>query len=140
MAIPWSRLSPGALIRAVLIPLIVGWTVAGLVGLWLAQLQQNELTNIPNGDVNALLHYELGQGLVLIFVPAGIVAGLLVWLVNRTEAESPRLLGTVAGSLIALVQGIIAVGVLHVPWIYVPLIGILFVGAGFYAGWGSNKP
>jgi hypothetical protein len=130
-------------VSTVIVPLLIGWIAAGAFGLLIAVLQRNELNGVFPADqidtqlanrLNTILRY----GFLLLFVQSGIVAGLLVWQVYRTAKESPIRYGASAGSMIALVQCLIAIFVLQVPWLFVLLLALLFIGAGIYAGWIST--
>jgi hypothetical protein len=134
-------INPTYLFRTVIISLLAGWLVALILGLWIARLQYNEVINaFPPDRVNleyeSRIDREIRRGPLLLFLQVGVVAGVLVWQIGVTAqpASDPRLYGAVAGTLVGLVEGTIAVAI-GSPWAFVvPLIAV-FIAAGVYGGW-----
>jgi hypothetical protein len=136
-------LKPASLMRPVVISLIAGWLVALILGLWIARLQYNEVINaFPPDRVNAeyesRIDREIRRGPLLLFLQVGVVAGVLVWQIGVTaqHTDDPRMYGAVAGALVGLIEGGIALAI-GSPWAFiVPLIAVL-IAAGVYGGWSA---
>jgi hypothetical protein len=128
------------LLRAVLIPLVAGWIVALVFGLILARLQYTEVANAfstpdrVSAEYEARINRELFQGPLLLLAQVGVVAGALAWQVGITarRAADPRLHGVVAGALLAVLEGGIAVA-MQSPWTFVVPLVVVLVGVGIYS-------
>jgi len=157
-----SQIDPLALLRAVLIPLAISWLVALIFA---NQIVREQMTDLRVYDARALAGLE-GQrslNLVLLFAPqqAGqeyqvrvdrgllrgmtlilpqmaVLAGLLSWQVIITARRSyaPLLHGGLAGAIVGVVQGGIAL-VLQAALPLVIVLIALLIGTGFAAGWSS---
>ena len=128
------------LLRAVLIPLVAGWIVALVFGLILARLQYTEVANAfstpdrVSAEYDARINRELFQGPLLLLAQVGVVAGVLAWQVGLTarRAADPRLHGAVAGALLAILEGGIALA-MQSPWTFVVPLAIALIGVGVYS-------
>jgi hypothetical protein len=131
--------------RAVLITLITGWLAALIFGLWIARLQYNEVSaTLPNDRVaaeyEARIDRELHHGLLLFLPQVGVMTAIVAWQIalraNRTN--KPRLYGAITGASLATIQSIIAL-VMQVPWIFIVVLWVLFIGTGTVAVWFVQK-
>jgi hypothetical protein len=89
--------------------------------------------------LNERLDRELRHGPLLLLLQVGVMTGALVWQVGITarRASNHWLHGGIAGVILAVIQGGIAV-ILQAPLGFaVPLVGVL-IGVGVYAGWSAQ--
>ncbi len=138
-----SRIAVPYILRAVLMALAAGWLVALVFGLWIARLQYTEVAaafppDKVTGEYEARLDREVRQGPLLLLVQVGVMAGVLVWQVGSTanHAPDPRAQGAMAGLLLALIQGVIAV-LMQAPWAFIMALVAVLIGAGVFAGWSA---
>jgi uncharacterized protein YneF (UPF0154 family) len=139
-------LKPASLIRPVVLSLIAGWLVALILGLWIARLQYTEVINaFPPDRVNAeyesRIDREIRRGPLLLFLQVGVVAGVLVWQIGVTarHTDNPRLYGAVAGALVGLIEGGIALAI-GSPWAFIVPLIVVLIAAGVYGGWSAFPP
>src|SRR5262249_23625625 len=130
--------------KAVLVPFVAGWIVALAFGLLMAKLQYDALVGVYAGEKLAAeyqgqLDHVLKQGALLWGPQIGVVCGLLAWQVGRLGRHSarPLLFGGIAGAVIAIIEGGIALAV-QVPMLLVLVMGMIFIGAGTFAGWSAG--
>jgi hypothetical protein len=134
------------LLRTVAISLIAGGLVALTLGLWIARLQYNEVTNaFPPDRVNAeyesRIDREIRRGPLLLFLQVGVVAGVLVWQIGGTarHTSNRHRYGALAGTLVGLIEGGIAVAI-GSPWAFVVPLIVVLIAAGIYGGWSASPP
>jgi H+/Cl- antiporter ClcA len=132
-------------IRVMLITLVIGWFAALLFGLWIARLQYDEVSaTLPPNQVSTeyelRIDRELKHGLLLFLPQVGVMAAILAWQVayRATGSNNPQLFGALTGTLLASIQSIIAL-VLQIPWIYIIMLWLLFIGTGTITGWMAEE-
>lgn len=154
---------PLALLRAVLIPLAISWLVALVFANQIAREQMAELRvydaralagltgqrslNLAllfapqQADQEYQVRVDRGllRGLTLILPQVAILAGLLAWQVMITARGSPAPLlhGGLAGAVVGVVQGGIALALQAALPLVIVLVALLF-GTGLAAGWSGQ--
>ncbi|MEP7288852.1 MAG: hypothetical protein ABI947_24130 [Chloroflexota bacterium] len=158
------------MMQAVLVPLICGWIVALIFGVWIARLEYNEIsTSVVINPARALLipptqpqtfdtadlfatdhiaaEYEaritekLRMGAALLIPQSGVMAALLVWQVILTGRSAAD------PQRYGIIVGVIVGGVegaaaqlLQASWPITVVLIVLMVGVGALGGWSASRP
>ena len=144
MRVRFSGIGLADVVKTVLVPLVAGWIVALGFGLLIAKLQYDALLGVFSAEqlvteYQGRIEHVLRQGPLLWLPQVGVVAGLLAWQVGRLGRNSarPSLFGGIAGTLLATIEGGIAL-TMQVPILLVVVLCLIIIGSGIFAGWNAT--